>query len=173
MAEDGVPLPGKATDRGRAASDNRLFVNGCLWVIRSGAMWHHLPGRYGPWERAYNRFRRWAHAGVWEQVFAVMPAGRKDPYRMIGSSIVRVHQLPATGRGVKKTRLWGEAVEDWPPKPICPRTVGGGRCGFCPPAARRQIARRLSHCLKGKRQGLCLPTKATAPIPSYASYGGS
>lgn len=54
-------LPGKATDRGRTGTDNRLFVNGCLWVIRSGAMWHHLPERYGPWKRTYNRFRRWAH----------------------------------------------------------------------------------------------------------------
>lgn len=26
-------LPGKASDPGRTASDNRLFVNGCLWVL--------------------------------------------------------------------------------------------------------------------------------------------
>lgn len=105
-------LPGKPTDRGRTAMDNHLFVNGCLWVIRSGAMWHHLPERYGPWKRSYNRFRRWAHAGVWEQIFAVMLADKKNPYRMIDSSIVRAHQLSATGRSAKKTRLWGEAVED-------------------------------------------------------------
>ena len=30
-------LPGKAADPGRTGSDNRLFVNGCLWVPRSGA----------------------------------------------------------------------------------------------------------------------------------------
>ena len=30
-------LPGKATNPGRTGSDNRLFVNGCLWVLRSGA----------------------------------------------------------------------------------------------------------------------------------------
>ncbi len=30
-------LPGKAGDPGRTGSDNRLFVNGCLWVLRSGA----------------------------------------------------------------------------------------------------------------------------------------
>lgn len=105
-------LPGKASDRGRTALDNQSFVNGCLWIIRSGAMWHHLPERYGPWKRSYNRFRRWAHAGVWERVFAVTLADNKNPYRMIDSSVVRAHQLAATGRGVKKTRLWGEAVED-------------------------------------------------------------
>ncbi|WP_456622882.1 transposase, partial [Bradyrhizobium sp. P5_C12] len=36
-------LPGKAGDPGRTAADNRLFVNGCLWVLRSGAHWCDLP----------------------------------------------------------------------------------------------------------------------------------
>ena len=27
-------LPGKSGDPGRTGSDNRLLVNGCLWVLR-------------------------------------------------------------------------------------------------------------------------------------------
>lgn len=102
-------LPGKATDRGRTGTDNRLFVNGCLWVIRSGAMWHHLPERYGPWKRTYNRFRRWAHAGVWEKVFEILLSDSKNRYRMIDSSIVRAHQHATTGRGVKKNSTVGRS----------------------------------------------------------------
>ncbi len=46
-------LPGKATDRGVTAQDNRAFVNGVLWVLRSCARWSDLPEGYGrKWERA-------------------------------------------------------------------------------------------------------------------------
>ena len=33
----GPLLPGKPGDPGRSGLDNRLFVNGVLWVLRSGA----------------------------------------------------------------------------------------------------------------------------------------
>ena len=57
-------LPGKVSDPGRTALDNRLFVNGVLWVLRSGARWSDLPGRYGKYKTVHKRFTRWARAGV-------------------------------------------------------------------------------------------------------------
>lgn len=53
-------LPGKPGDRGRTAADNRTFVNGVLWVLRSGAYWCHMPERYGNWKSTHKRFTRWA-----------------------------------------------------------------------------------------------------------------
>ncbi len=57
-------LSGKASDPGRTGADNRLFVNGVLWVLRSGAHWRDLPERYGKYKSLHKRFSRWAKAGL-------------------------------------------------------------------------------------------------------------
>jgi putative transposase len=54
----------KAADPGRTGSNNRLFMNGCLWILRSGAHWSDLPERFGRWKTVHRRFSRWYHAGV-------------------------------------------------------------------------------------------------------------
>ncbi|ULJ81686.1 IS5 family transposase (plasmid) [Rhizobium sp. C104] len=99
-------LPGKIGDPGRSGSDNRLFINGCLWVLRSGAHWRDLPERYGKWKTVHKRFSRWCHAGVWERVFEALTADRNNQYLMIDSTIVRAHQQAASGkRGAKDQAL--------------------------------------------------------------------
>jgi transposase len=99
-------LPGKASDPGRSGGDNRLFVNGCLWVLRSGAHWRDLPERYGKWKTLHKRFTRWAKAGIWDEVFAALIKDRDNQYLMLDSTIVRAHQQAATGKGGPKIRLW-------------------------------------------------------------------
>ena len=105
-------LPGKASDPGRTASDNRLFVNGVLWVLRSGARWCDLPERYGRWKTLHKRFSRWSKAGVWDRVFADLIKDRDNQYLMIDSTLVRAHQQAATGKGGPRIRLWGAPEAD-------------------------------------------------------------
>jgi len=105
-------LPGKVGDPGRSGKDNRLFVNGVLWVLRSGAPWPDMPERYGKWKSVHTRFARWAKNGVWEHVFKVLTADRKNDYLMLDTTLVRAHQQAATGKGGLATRLWGVPEED-------------------------------------------------------------
>ena len=54
-------------------------MNGCLWVLRSGALWCD-------------------QAGVWERVFEALTADRDNQYLMIDNTIVRAHQQAAAGK---------------------------------------------------------------------------
>jgi putative transposase len=105
-------LPGKRGDPGRSAADNCLFVNGVLWVLRSGAHWHDLPERYGKWKSLHKRFSRWAKAGVWERVFEALIDDRRNEYLMLDTTLVRAHQQAATGKGGTAIRLWGVPEAD-------------------------------------------------------------
>lgn len=111
-------LPGKSGDPGRSGTDHLAFVNGVLWVLRSGAHWHDLPEHFGKWKTAHKRFTRWAKAGVWEQVFADLIIDPDNEYVSLDSSLVRAHQQAATGKG------GGQNV--WP----APSASGTGSAGL-------------------------------------------
>jgi putative transposase len=108
----GPLIAGKASDPGRTGTDNRLFVNAVLWVIRSGAHWHDLPERYGKYKTVHKRFTRWAKAGVWERIFEDLTNDPDNQYLMLDSTVVRAHQQAANGKGGPKIRLWGVPEED-------------------------------------------------------------
>ncbi len=92
-------LPGKATDPGVTAADNRLFVEAVLQRIRTGAPWRDLPPRFGKWNSVYKRFRRWTLSGVFERVFNALSEAFDFEYIFIDGSIVQAHQKAS---GAKK-----------------------------------------------------------------------
>ena len=62
-------LPGKASDNGVTAKDNRLFFEAVFWRVRTRSPWRDLPRHFGNWN---GQFRRWAKSGVFESLFKAM-----------------------------------------------------------------------------------------------------
>ncbi len=62
-------LPGKSSDRGVTARDNRRFLKAVLWRVRTGLPWRDLPSDFGNWNSVFQRFRRWAFAAVFDRIF--------------------------------------------------------------------------------------------------------
>lgn len=48
--------------------DLRQQFNAVMWRFRTCGPWRDLPAEYGPWPTAYDRFRMWAVAGVFERI---------------------------------------------------------------------------------------------------------
>ncbi len=53
---------------GRPRVDDRLMLNGVLWVLCSGAAWRDMPERFGPWSTVYQRFRDWRNQGTFNKM---------------------------------------------------------------------------------------------------------
>src|SRR4051812_13174858 len=96
-------LPGKVGDPGRSAADNRLFLEAVLWIVRVGAPWRDLPESFGNWNSVFQRFRRWAKNGIFDQIFAALSDDADFEYVIVDGTIVRVHQHGTGARGDAKS----------------------------------------------------------------------
>ena len=65
-------LPGQRGQWGGVAEDNRRFINGVFWILRTGAPWRDLPPDYGKWGSVHQRFRRWRDKGMWEKILEAL-----------------------------------------------------------------------------------------------------
>ena len=92
-------LPGKASDSGVTAKDNRLFLEAVFWRVRTGSPWRDLPSAFGNWNTQFRRFRRWAERGVFERLFNAMSDDPDLEYALIDGTIVSVHQKASGAKG--------------------------------------------------------------------------
>src|SRR5277367_4925249 len=98
------PLMPKSRKSVRA--DDRKIMNAIFYVLRTGMPWRDLPERYGPYTTVYNRFNRWAKAGIWLRIFETLAARSPQSLQLIDSSIIRAHQHAAGGKkGARITPL--------------------------------------------------------------------
>jgi transposase len=68
--------------------------------------------RYGPHTTVYNRYNRWAKAGVWLRIFEALAAQSPQSLHLIDSSIIRAHQHAAGGKRGARITPSAVLVED-------------------------------------------------------------
>ena len=110
-------LPPENTGKqGRPRKDNRIIMNGIVWLARSGAPWRDLPERYGSWKTVYSRFRKWIDDGILDNIFRILSLEAELEELSIDASIIQAHPHSA---GAKKGGLQmksGIVVEEPAPK---------------------------------------------------------
>ena len=108
-------IKGKA---GRNGDDNRRFINGVMWILRTGAPWRDLPESYGDWKNTHRRFCRWRDRGAWEDILNEMIEEPDFEWLMIDASHVKVHQHAAGAIGGNEAmgRTKGGSIQryTWP-----------------------------------------------------------
>ena len=83
-------LPGKVSDAGAAAKDNRLFLEAVFWRVRTGSPWRDQPPGFGHWNSQFRRFRRWARAGEFESLFKAVSEDADLEYALIDGTKFRL-----------------------------------------------------------------------------------
>lgn len=92
-------LPGQRGQWGGIAEDNRRFINGVFWILRTGAPWRDLPPDYGKWGSVHQRFRRWRDKGIWEKILEALIDDPDYEWLMIDASHCKVHPHAAGAKG--------------------------------------------------------------------------
>ena len=86
----------------KPALSDREFLEAVLYRARTGLPWRDLPAEFGDWNAVYQRAKRWRRAGVFERLFASLPADSpaQEARRLfVDSTTVRAHPHAA---GAKK-----------------------------------------------------------------------
>jgi len=103
---------GRPDQKGSTGRNNRMFVEGVLWIVRTGSPWRDLPEVFGEWNSVFRRFSRWSQKGVWWRIFEALSDDPDFEYLIVDATIIRAHQHSAGAKkgGLKIRPLAGPAV---------------------------------------------------------------
>jgi transposase len=77
----------------------RRFVEAVVFVLRTGVAWEDLPERFGKPNSLHRRYRRWAVAGIWDELFTAGVPGDALETVMIDATITKAQRFASGARG--------------------------------------------------------------------------
>lgn len=95
-----APLMPDHPRRGKRWAEHRKIINAILFRTRTGIPWRDLPERYGPWETAAGRHRRWCLDGTWQRIADRLRIDAGTGHELVvgvDSTTVRAHHHAAGG----------------------------------------------------------------------------
>lgn len=95
---------GKKSDPGRSGTDNRMFIEGVLWIARTGSPWRDLPPEFGKWNTVFRRYRDWVKADVFQRIFEALSGDPDMECAMVDGTIVKVHRHGHGAKGGPKAK---------------------------------------------------------------------
>ncbi len=78
----------------------RRFVEAVVFVLRTGVAWEDLPERFGKKPNSlHRRYRRWAVAGIWDELFTAGVPEEALETVMIDATITKAQRFASGARG--------------------------------------------------------------------------
>ena len=142
------PLLPKGAKLGRPPVwPRRQLIDGIRFRVRTGVPWRDIPTEYGPWNRAYDLFRRWQRNGTWHRILTRLQslADAKGAIvwdLSVDSTVCRAHQHAGGARKQVTSRRSRQAASS--PSPM----IAGwdGRAAGSPPNCTWPSSKARSPC---------------------------
>jgi len=67
MIESHLPKPART---GRPRSNDRMTINGIMFVLITGCRWNEMPKRYGSKSTAHRRLQAWQQNNIWKEILS-------------------------------------------------------------------------------------------------------
>jgi transposase len=69
-------------------ADDRMVLNGILYVLTTGCRWMDMPLEYGSYKTAWRRLKKWQEMSIWDSIFKALASIREHGMVSVDSSTV-------------------------------------------------------------------------------------